>query len=592
MQKIVLDQRWIEELKAKNEITSVISSYVQLNRKGRNYWGCCPFHHEKTPSFCVNDMDQFYHCFGCGETGDVIKFVQKMENCDFIDAVKILAKKCGMELPEFEVSDDLKAQKAKKEKMLEVLDLAMNHYVENLYKKEAKAGQDYCKQRKLNKKALDVFKIGYSLDWEEILKFLNSKGYENEFLKDSGLADNKDGKRYYDFYGGRLIFPLFNVFDECVGFSGRFLGKTDMAKYKNTPTTMVFDKSRTIFGIQNLKRLKKEGTLKNIILVEGQMDVISMFIAGFENTVATLGTALTPEHAKLLKRFNENIVLCFDGDGAGLKATIKGIDILVENGLNVKVITIPNGKDPDEYIKENGKEAMEDLIQNAINCVDFKIIASANNLNLKENHDRARFVGQALNIINKLSNGAEKEVYLGLVKKLTGLPTDILRRDLEKLVSSSVEPNIETTKTIDSEDASNKCIKFILASLLNNKNYALINFDFEKILKNNSYVKLYNIIKENQKNGKDTKKTSLFDIFDVDNEPNIKEIINFEFSGNDNKEYFDACVWQVYDNYLTEKQKELTERYKNCSDLEERKQISQTLYKITMQKKNKVIGGI
>lgn len=591
MQKIIFEPNWLEELKSKNDLATIVSSYVQLTRKGKSSWGCCPFHHEKTPSFSVNEYEQYYHCFGCGETGDVIKFVQKIENCDFIDAVKILAKKCGMEIPQIENNDDIKKQKQHKEKLLEVLDTAMKHYQENLLLREAKPGQDYCKQRKLTKKALDVFKIGYSLNWDEMIKYLLGKGYDANLLKEAGLAENKNN-RYYDFYGCRLIFPLFNIFDECIGFSGRVLGKSDFAKYKNTPATLVFDKSKTIFGLQSLKALKKNGNLKNIILVEGQMDVISMYIAGFENTVATLGTALTSEHAKILKRFNENIILCLDGDSAGIKATLRNIDILVENGLTVKVVTIPNGDDPDEYVKNYGKESMRELLNSAMPCVDFKIIASANDLNLNENHDKARFVGQALNIINKLGKETEKEVYLGLVKKLTGLPTDILRRDLEKLSSNKVEIAEQTSVTINNEDSSNKYIKFVLASMLHKKDYAKIDFDLTCAIKNDSYIKLYNIINENIKENKDTKISCLFDIFDIDNEPNIKEIINFDFSGNDNKEYFDATLWQVYDCYLTEKQKELNDKYKNCIDNNERTCIKQELYKIAMQKKNKSIGGI
>ena len=330
---------WLDELKRKSDIVNVVSKYVRLEQKGRKYWGCCPFHAEKTPSFCV-DPEGFYHCFGCKEGGDVIRFVEKMESCDFMDAVKILAENCHMELPELSgVDDQVIKKKKEKDRVIKVLDCAYKHYQSNLYLDSAKKAQEYIKSRGFTRRELEDFKIGYSNSWTDLVSHLKKQGFSYEEMLLAGLIAKKEGSsNYYDVMGGRLIFPIFNSFNECIGFSARILEKSDYAKYKNTAETIVFQKNRVVFGINLLKKLKQSGGLSQIILVEGQIDVIAMHRAGFRSTVACMGTALTENHAKELKKLCDNVLICFDGDSAGVKATLRSIDILKNAGLNITIV--------------------------------------------------------------------------------------------------------------------------------------------------------------------------------------------------------------------------------------------------------------
>lgn len=289
---------WIAELKRRNDLVSIASNYIQLEQKGSRFWACCPFHSEKTPSFSINNDDGIYHCFGCKESGDVIKFVRKMEGLEFMEAVKFLAEKAGMEVPQFEANEKQKQQMQYKQRLLSVLDYTYKHYVENLYSKEAKPAQDYIKMRKFTRRELEDFKIGYSKNWTDLVTYLSSKGFSEKEMLDAGVCAKKNN-RVYDVIAGRLVFPIFNHFNECIGFSARALEKTDFAKYLNTAETPVFQKGRVVFGINLLKAQKQQQLLDKIILVEGQMDVIAMHKGGFKSTVACMGTALTKDHVAL-----------------------------------------------------------------------------------------------------------------------------------------------------------------------------------------------------------------------------------------------------------------------------------------------------
>ena len=364
MQNSGFSTQWLYELKQKNDIVSVVGKYIRLEKKGGKYWACCPFHNEKTPSFVVSE-DGFFYCFGCKESGDVISFVMKYESCDFGQAIEILAKNAGMEVPKYTGENKIFEKKEKKDRILKLLDLTQKHYQANLYTKNAKPAQDYIKLRKLTKHELDDFKLGYSLGYNELITYLTSQGFSRQEMLDAGVAGVRNGK-YYDVMAERLIFPIFNAFDECVGFSARYLGKTDYAKYKNTAETLVFQKGKIVFGINLVKHIKQSQGIKNLIVVEGQMDVIAMHKAGFKTTVACMGTALTKDNAMQLKKLSENIVLCFDGDGAGQKATIKSIDILCEMGVNLKIVLLPEGKDPDEILNAYGKDYLANLNAKAL----------------------------------------------------------------------------------------------------------------------------------------------------------------------------------------------------------------------------------
>ena len=574
---------FIEKLKSKNEIVSTISKYLRVEKKGKNYWACCPFHSEKTPSFCINEYDQYYHCFGCKESGDVITFIMKYENLDYPDAVEELAKNAGLELPKYSGDEKFLQKKKEKDELLSILNLAREHYKANIYLKEAKPAQEYIKKRGLGRRELENFEIGYSLNYDDLVNYLTGKSKKLEDIRKAGLIES-GSKGYYDVLAGRLIFPIVNASNDCIGFSARDLTGKSMAKYKNTPSTPVFDKSKTVYAINLVKKEKQTNGIPNIIIVEGQIDVIAMHKAGFKQTVACLGTAFTNDHAKELKRYSENIVLCFDGDFAGIKASLRAIGILESAGLNVKVAMLPDGKDPDEYLKEFGADKLKELLQNAVPTTDFKILSVKKKYNLSHPADKTKFVSEALNVLRELSSETEKDVYLKVIKDISGVPLDVLRRDL--LGQAREESHEE--KLVKPLNVSSKELSYILACMLHRKEFADVKFDLSKLIQDPNQNALYSLIKERKNSGEELHITTLFDYFDVENQPEIKDIINYNFEEiKDEKQYFEECLWLVVESYLKDKQAKLTTMFKEATSQEERKKILEELNKLTKQVKNK-----
>ena len=559
-----------------------------MEKKGRNYWGRCPFHHEKTPSFSVNELDQFYHCFGCGESGDVITFVEKYESVDFMDAVKILANNAGMEIPQFEGDKEIEKRKKTKELVLKLLNDAKEHYKENLLKPTSKIAQDYVKSRKFTNRELKDFEVGYSSSWNEMIDYLKSKGYSIEDMKLAGLCEEKNG-RAYDVFGERLMFPIINIHGDCIGFSGRILVKSDFAKYKNSPATCVFDKSNVVFAINLVKQLKQTQAVDSTIIVEGQMDVIAMHKAGFRNAVACMGTALTPFHAKQLKRIADNVYVCFDGDEAGKKATLRSLDILVEAGLNVKVVSLPNGMDPDEVIIKFGKERLEKEIMAALPVTDYKLKVCAEKYDLSKPNEKQNYIKEAMSIIGKVELESEKEPYFEIIKQKTNVPMDILRRDSKNSGSSTKFDSVEESPVLTyREDGNIKATKFVIASLLHKKDYARFSKILEVGINNPDLKKLYRILLEYNQSNKQFPITMIFDYFDVEKSQSVQDLISYDFSkvGDENK-YFEECLWQIKESNLKQQQTQLTEKYKSETDLQKRREIANELNNVLKQLKNK-----
>lgn len=566
---------WLYQLKQKNDIVSIIGKYIHLEKKGGKYWACCPFHNEKTPSFTVSDEGLFY-CFGCKESGDVISFVQKYESCDFPEAVALLAKNVGMEVPEFTADKEVVLKKQTKERVLKLLDCAYKHYQENLYLYQAKKAQDYIKLRGFTRRELEDFKLGYSLGWTEMIEYLRRQGFTYKEMMDAGVVNAKNDS-YYDVMAERLMFPIFNAFNECVGFSARALEKTDMAKYKNTAETVVFQKGRVVFGINLVKAIKQQQGIDNIIIVEGQIDVIAMHRAGFKTTVACMGTALTKENAKELKKLSNNIILCFDGDTAGVKATIKSIDILKEEGVNVMVAVLPEGKDPDEVLKESGKEGIERIIYNALPPTDYLIKSELKNFDLNTADGKGRFAKVALEHISKLGSSSAEDPYLDKVRALTNIPIDVLRRDLDKLegrevINAKKQEKSQDEKVIISRENGNiRAIRFILGALIYKKPFVNKNIDYKKLLPR------YSDIIEKALQG--IAVSSYFDYFDVETNQMLKDCLSMgdvDFKEG-NERYFNECVWSIVSVKLMEEQALLTEKFKTSEDKQQRMQIMQQL---------------
>ena len=546
---------WLDELKNRCDIVDVISRYVPLKKNGREFSGCCPFHHEKTPSFFVYPDTQSYHCFGCKESGDVIKFVSKYENLGFIDSVERLANIANMPLPELKDVDQNEITRKKKERdlILSALKEAGLYYYKNLYSNhpQAKLANAYIQKRGIPPEFVRKFGLGCSLDFESSIRYLNSKGYSNEILKKAGLLSETSG-RIFDSFGKRLTFPIINKEGEVIGFSARLLEDKDLAKYKNTSASPVFNKSEVVFAINLLKKerdiARKENRdfngFENIIIVEGQIDVITMHRFGFTNTVACLGTAITPMHTRKLKQFTENIILLLDGDGAGRKATLRSIDVLRAGALNVKVASLPNGQDPDEFLKANGSDAMREILNSAIDGIEYKIKVLLENYDLNDLTQKAKFIHEALIVIKALDEQSEQDVYLQLVHKYTSTPIDVLRIDLASLPDTEVpfwereeqqtatDAQTAETKPEVKKDAYAVADLFIIASLLYNKDYTqkfdeqIKDLQFGDAGLNDAFYYIQNTIS----NGARPSISGLFSYMEVDNStPLLKEAVNYEF---------------------------------------------------------------
>lgn len=587
-----INSDWLEKLKAKCDIVSVLSKYIKLERKGKTYWSCCPFHHEKTPSFAVNEYEQYYHCFGCKESGDVIKFVQTFESVDFLDAVQILADSVKMELPSFSNDKEIFELKQKKTKSKEILRLTNERYKQNLANVPNNPAINYLKKRDISNESIKKFEIGFSKDWNDLPAFLKSKGFTYDEMKEAGVVEfGETGNNVYDFVGERLTFPIFNTSEEVVGFSARILKQSDFAKYKNTFQTVMFNKSKAIFGINHLKKEKQQGSLKQIIVVEGQIDVIAMHQSGFTTAVACMGTALTKEHARELSRFCNEVVLCFDGDTAGTMATMKSIETLSEFDFNVRVVALPAGVDPDDYIKQFGKEKMQELIDNAKSVIEYKLEVNAAKFDMEKPDEKAKFLKVAIDILNSLQTFSQKQVYLEKIRNLSGVPIDVLRRDMSQtsVATKTETKKIEKPEFDASDNAISKATKFVLASVIHKKPYAESKHLTEEFFKNPLFKSVFNYVIEQRKSGKEVIISDLYNVFDIDSSQSLKEVIyyNFDDIGNNAKQYFDDSLWVYFQDKLKERQQKLSEEYRNCTSEIERKQIALEISNIAKQLKSK-----
>ncbi len=582
------DSDFKQRLKDANDIVSVIGKYITLSRKGKNYWACCPFHHEKTPSFAINETEQYYHCFGCGEKGDVFSFVQKYENVDFVEAMRILCKNANMEMPEKVADENAKLLKEKRTKIFEANKLAAQHFHSNLKNGNGDIALKYLSKRNITSNSIVRFGLGYSNGKDALIKHLLKNGVSLETMKDAGLIVLK-GKYAFDKMHNRLMFPLINTFGDVVGFSGRLLTNEKMAKYINTEQTAVFDKSKVIYGINLIKKQYQKSTIEYILLVEGQLDVISLHQAGFTTAVATLGTALTPLHAKELSRYSKNIVVCFDGDGAGKKATLRSLDIL-KDLFYIKVVSIPNGQDPDDYIKQNGAQAFQKLIDNALPLMDYKIQTLANEFDFNNNYEKSKFTSLAVDMVRQLNSSSEQEIYLNLISKLSKVSIDNLKRELSSPSKNSEikSKNIEVVEKNDDvqPNAYVEASRFVMASLINKQDYAY--FDNIEFM-NPSLQKLYDALKSSKENGKNFIKSNIFDMFDITIEPEINAVLDYKLSldGKDANEYYNACLNILKQTELDNKLNELKQKYDNEQDFENKSKIAKQIQVLTMEKLKK-----
>lgn len=429
-----------------NDIIDYVSQYVQLKKSGRDYSGLCPFHHEKTPSFHVSREKQLFHCFGCGASGNLVQFVMRSENLDFVDALKVLADRAGIIIPE----DDGNFSDENHEKKKRIL--AMNKYAARFFydclkdKSTGEKGQQYFVKRNIPWKTVTVYGLGYAPDSRDmLLKHLTSKGFKTDEIVEAGLAVSREGK-IYDKFRDRVMFPIIDVRGNVIGFGGRIMHDSKeingykIPKYLNSPETPVFDKGKNLFSLNLAKNAKSS----EIILCEGYMDVISVYQAGIKNIVATLGTAITENQAKLMLRYANEILICYDSDEAGTKAALRAIDVISDAGGRSRVIRLKNAKDPDEYINKNGVEKFKEAVRNAVAATEFKISLIKKQYDITSTEGKILFIEDVVKVFTKLKDAVEVDAYITKVAEDTGISRDAILSKYREKASKNTYRRIPT----------------------------------------------------------------------------------------------------------------------------------------------------
>ena len=563
-----MDGNFIEELKGRTDIVDVISSYVPtLNKKGSKYWGNCPFHHEKTQSFTVDREQGFYKCFGGGNGGAVITFIMEAEGVSFMEAVKMLADRAHLEMPKNLHGDNGEFRELK-ERLTSLMRDAARIYHANLKKPCAAAAVEYINKRGITPASVTKFGLGYSNGYQEIITELQKLGYKREEMLKAGVIQSRDGK-FFDAMANRLIFPIIDAFGKVIAFGGRVLGKTDFAKYKNTDNTAIFVKNRNLYGLNLIKKLRLKTKVTDLIMVEGYMDTLALVQAGVENVVASMGTSLTEEQAKLARRYVEDVFICYDGDAAGQNATLRGLDILKRNGIKVRVISLPNGEDPDEIIKRAGVEEFLKYKNAAVELTEYKL------LRLKEKHDfatpfgRASYAKESAEIIAELPSEMEREIYEDYVAKLSGINKAVVKAAIKAISAGGACTDIVTTAGVAAIDANIQAARY----LINRCVMGLEKWDnYADYMPTEDLRKAADYMNECRFAGK---APDVGTLYHVTSEDEANEIINFDaqrYEGSE-KAAFNDCLTLLKKEYVKSKIAELNERYRLCTTDEERNEI-------------------
>ena len=462
----------IEEVRMKNDIVDVISQYVKLTRKGSSYFGLCPFHNEKTPSFSVTPSKQMYYCFGCGAGGNVYNFIMEYENYSFGEALSHLADRAGVELPKIEYSREAKEKAEQRAALLEINKLAAQYFYYQLRRESGKTAHGYLLGRGLSEETIRKFGLGYSDKYsDDLYKYLKSKGYSDDLLRESGLFNVDERRGMYDKFWNRVIFPIMDVNNRVIGFGGRVMGD-GKPKYLNSPETKIFDKSRNLYGL-NVARTTRKNYL---ILCEGYMDVIAMHQAGFTNAVASLGTALTSGHASLVKRYTKEVLLLYDSDGAGVRAALRAIPILREAGVTSRVVSLKPWKDPDEFIKNEGAEAFEERLNQAMDSFMFRVHIAEQDFAMDAPQGQNQFFEWCAEMLLELSDELERNLYIEAIVKeygRYGVGTEDIRKRVNTLAMKGtpaekrIQPKSGTLENRKKESAADKAQKLMLTWLVN-----------------------------------------------------------------------------------------------------------------------------
>ncbi|MGN1269421.1 MAG: DNA primase [Clostridia bacterium] len=581
----------IEEIKSSNDIVDVISGYVTLKRSGRNFFGLCPFHKEKSPSFAVSPDKQIFHCFGCGAGGNVIHFISKIEGLDFKDTLEVLANRANIELPTLDNYEDDKTAKLK-QKVYEINKIAAEFYHQNLYKDTSKIAQEYIKKRKLDNKTLKAFLIGYSGNFNELYLLLKQKGFTIEEMLASSLIKKTQDGAYMDSFRKRIMFPILDTRERVIAFGGRVLDDSK-PKYINSPENIVYSKGRNLFGLN----VAKKYDTKKMIIVEGYMDAISLYQRGITNVVAALGTAMTEAQGRLLRRHSEQVILGYDADGAGQAAILRGMEILQNLGCDIRVLQIEGAKDPDEYVLKYGPERFQKCVDNAISLVEFKVKVLKKELDIENVNDKIKFLNEIAKILAKVTNQMEREIYISKLSREYKISKEAIYSEVNKIMYSNNQGSKKLEKKVVTMEPKEDKKSEISEAVLKRENlviYLLIN-EYEK-----SYERIKNTITldefQNEQNKQILKKmyeqlekgnistNQILDWFEDENIiSHITEIMAYDFEIVD----VEKAIEDLISTY--EKEKLVNKRNKILKQLEDTSNFNTDEIKLLENELNSII---
>ncbi len=586
----------IEEVRQNNDIVDIISQYVHLTRKGRNYFGLCPFHSEKSPSFSVSPDRQIFHCFGCGVGGNVYTFLMKIEGITFKEALEQLAERANIQLPKLENNADT-AKEELKAKVYKVNEFTAEFYHQNLYKPTSKIGQEYVKKRKMNKETLEAYRIGFSGKFDELYKALKAQGFGEKEILESGLVNKNDNGTYIDRYRNRLMFPICDVRGKVIAFGGRILDdskikdpKFPQPKYINSPENVVYSKGRHLFGLN----VAKKDSAKKLLIVEGYMDVISLHQRGVTNVVGALGTALTEQQGWLLRKSTEQVILGFDADGAGQTAIARSMEILQKMGCDMRVLQIEGAKDPDEYIVKFGEGRFRLAMDNAISLVEFKVKNLKKDLNLENTGDKIKFLNEIAKILSKVENTMEREIYIEKIAQGYNISKEAIYAEVNKLIynnikedkvlqSREIKPvreNIKNTTEID-EDLKRRENTIISILLDSNANmFAKIKEqikpeDFKDSVNRKMAEQLY---KELEK--EDCNINRLIDSFDEETQNHITMVMATDYEIDNLEKAVDDILQKYEKKKLDNRKQEILKQLEIEEDVDKKKELGKELSNI------------
>lgn len=569
----------IENLKNQINIVDVIGRCVPLKRAGSNYKGVCPFHNEKTPSFVVSETKQIFTCFGCGATGDVIEFVKRFYNLEFSEAIEKLANEYGITLEKKEHNDN-------RDVYYQVNRMAANFFYK-AFTETANKGYPYMKRRGISPAILKKFGIGYADEkWDSLYQYLKSQGVDTKIMVELGLVSESKGK-YYDKFRNRVMFPIINTSGKVIGFGGRAIDPDDNPKYLNSPESKIFQKKNNLYGL-NISR-QSVGKDGYIILVEGYMDVIALYQAGVTNVAASLGTALTENQARLIKRYTKNVVLSYDADGAGRAAALRGLDILKAEECKVRVLHVTDGKDPDEYIKKNGKDAFLKLIDGALPYGDYKLEAAKIGFDLSRDEDRIDYIKAATDIIRSLSP-VEQEIYIEKTAKSLKVSESAIRMELMGQTPKEV-PKFRHAKE---EDAGfsveiQPLEKTLLKVLFTNESFIPKVKSWESVFQSDFAQRIYSMLEAEYETSQSVDVKGIMDILPTEGAKKLSEILDQVVLGGNEEQVFEECrkTWQ--DHKLEEEEKRLITLLSMADEednLEKIRELTDQLMKVQKDRKN------